>query len=241
MTPPAYNLQAIEFDQSPNTHAGVEFLTTDYRPANSRPNSQDITRKGILAGAVLATLAKAAGVEFAATDSTSSPLTSLIRHIVLAHHAFIRSELPRLYSMAELSIATCAGLHPELFPVSRKLRRLAGDLTFNMNKEETILFRQIESLERIHAASTSVSQAALAGIEDPIEDILREHAAAAALLGQIRAETRSFFLPDDACTTLTGLYKGFEAFEHNLYRHLHLENNLLFPGAIALEKELLAA
>ena len=143
--------------------------------------------------------------------------------------------------MAELSIATCAGLHPELFPVSRKLRRLAGDLTFNMNKEETILFRQIESLERIHAASTSVSQAALAGIEDPIEDILREHAAAAALLGQIRAETRSFFLPDDACTTLTGLYKGFEAFEHNLYRHLHLENNLLFPGAIALEKELLAA
>jgi regulator of cell morphogenesis and NO signaling len=241
MTPPPYSLQTIDFDQPATAHTGEEFPPADFSPANHRPNSGGITRNGILAGAVLARLAIAAGVEFAATDSTSSPLTSLIRHIGLAHHAFIRNELPRLYSMAEISIATCAGLHPELIPVSRKLRRLAGDLTFNMNKEETILFRQIESLERIHAAGSAVSQASLAGLEDPIEDILREHEAAVALLGQIRAETRSFFLPDDACPTLSGLYNGLEAFERNLYRHLHLENDLLFPGAIALEKELLAA
>jgi regulator of cell morphogenesis and NO signaling len=57
----------------------------------------------------------------------------------------------------------------------------------------------------------------------------------------MRTSTQGFTPPSGACPTLVGLLHGLDAFEKDLHRHVHLENNLLFPRAIALESELLAA
>jgi regulator of cell morphogenesis and NO signaling len=42
--------------------------------------------------------------------------------------------------------------------------------------------------------------------------------------------------PDDACISYQTLYKALADFEADLHQHIHLENNILFPRAIAMEK-----
>jgi regulator of cell morphogenesis and NO signaling len=71
--------------------------------------------------------------------------------------------------------------------------------------------------------------------------MMNEHEAAGALLEEMRASTGGFTPPADACPTLVGFLDGLDAFERDLHRHVHLENNLLFPHAIEMEKEVVVA
>jgi regulator of cell morphogenesis and NO signaling len=71
--------------------------------------------------------------------------------------------------------------------------------------------------------------------------MIHEHEGAAELLEQLRTATQGFTPWPGACPTTGGLYYGLNAFEADLHRHVHLENNLLFPLAIAIEEKLLAA
>lgn len=71
--------------------------------------------------------------------------------------------------------------------------------------------------------------------------MIHEHEGAATLLSEMRGVTHGFVPWPEACPTTVGLYHGLDAFERDLHRHVHLENNLLFPRAIALEKKVLVA
>jgi len=78
-------------------------------------------------------------------------------------------------------------------------------------------------------------------VGSPIQMMVNEHEAAGALLDEMRSATGNFTPPEGACPTTVGLMDGLDAFERDLHRHIHLENNLLFPMAIDLEKELAVA
>jgi regulator of cell morphogenesis and NO signaling len=67
--------------------------------------------------------------------------------------------------------------------------------------------------------------------------MMQEHEAAGALLETMRVSTNGFTPGPQACPTLVGLLDSLAAFERDLHRHVHLENNLLFPMAIAMEQE----
>jgi regulator of cell morphogenesis and NO signaling len=62
-----------------------------------------------------------------------------------------------------------------------------------------------------------------------------EHDSAGTLLARMREVTRDYTLPEDACNTFRGLYHGLQEMEADLHQHIHLENNILFPRAAALE------
>jgi regulator of cell morphogenesis and NO signaling len=72
-------------------------------------------------------------------------------------------------------------------------------------------------------------------IANPIAVMEREHVSAGGALGEIRSLTGDFQPPSYACTTVRALYEGLQALESDLHLHIHLENNILFPRAIALE------
>ena len=55
---------------------------------------------------------------------------------------------------------------------------------------------------------------------------------------KIRALSQDYTLPADACASYTLLYKMLEDFENDLFTHIHLENNILFPKTMELEKSL---
>jgi len=230
-------LRSMALEQ-PETIRVFERFHLDYCCGGNRPLSAACAQKGIAAETVLEALAEAtAGTETAAQDFSRATPTELIRHIVQTHHAYVRSELPRLLPMAERCAVKHGPVHPEVTQIERQLRQLGEELISHLNKEEMILFPYIEALEQSRVSNAPAPHACFDRVESPIQAMLNEHEAAGALLDAMRTATQNFAPPAGACPTLVGLYHGIDAFERDLHRHVHLENNLLFPLAIALEKE----
>jgi regulator of cell morphogenesis and NO signaling len=240
MTTSQSTLRSIALAQ-PATIRVFERFHLDYCCGGNRPLAEACAQKNISVDAILAALAEATTAPEPARDFTQATPTELIQHIVSTHHAYVRSELPRLLPMAERCAAKHGPAHPEVIQSERQLRQLGTELLNHLSKEELILFPYIESLERFQNGVGPAPHACFPTVESPIQMMLNEHEAAGALLEQMRASTNNFTPPADACPTLVGLYDGIDAFERDLHRHVHLENNLLFPRAIALEKEVLVA
>ncbi len=227
--------------EHPATIRVFEHFQLDYCCGGNRPLGEICAEKCIAAEVVLAALAEAVDRKPAAEDLSSATSAELIRHIVQTHHAFIRSELPRLQAMAERVASKHSPIHPEASFIQRNLAQLAEELLFHLNKEERILFPYIENLERSREENAAPHTACFGSVESPIRQMIHEHEGAAHLLEEMRTATRGFMPWPGACPTTAGLYYGLKAFETDLHRHVHLENNLLFPRAIALEQEALTA
>ncbi|MGA2808469.1 MAG: iron-sulfur cluster repair di-iron protein [Terracidiphilus sp.] len=238
MTTTQSTLRSIALDQ-PATIRVFERFHLDYCCGGDRPLALACVQKGIDPTEVLAALADATRAPEPASDFTEATLSELIHHIVRIHHAYVRSELPRLLPLAERVAAKHGPGHPEVIEIEKGLCQLAGDLLFHLDKEEKILFPYIEALEKSRALGAIAPRSCFASVESPIQSMLHEHEAAGALLDQMRTASRNFAAPAGACPTYVGLYDGLDAFEKDLHRHVHLENNLLFPRAIALEQEVL--
>ena len=228
-------LRTIALSQ-PATIRVFERFGLDYCCGGNRTLATACTEKGLDMSAVLPALAETAAGAPAEPDFTQVTASELISHIVSTHHAFVRRELPRLGTLAEKVVQQHGQRHPELFEIQSRLQMLGEDLLQHLHKEEVILFPYIESLERCRNGQGDLPQACFGSIESPIRVMIDEHETAAALLEQMRALSGGFTPPPDACPTLAGFYDGLAAFERNLHRHVHLENNLLFPRAIEMEQ-----
>ena len=225
----------------PATIRVFERFHLDYCCGGNRPLREACAEKGLDIETVLTGLAAATGdTKAEAEDFSKATLTELIGHIVATHHGYVRSELSRLLPMAEKVAAKHGPKHPEFRRIEEQLGALAGELTPHLQKEETILFPYIEALERNGEGSGSAPHACFGTVEGPIRAMVNEHEAAGGLLESMRAATQGFTPPEWGCPTVVGLLHGLEEFEKDLHRHVHLENNLLFPRAIALESELMA-
>jgi regulator of cell morphogenesis and NO signaling len=226
--------------ENPATIRVFERHHLDYCCGGRRPLAEACAEKGLDLAAVLTEMdASLAGTATAERDFTQATLAELIRHIVQTHHAFVRSELPRLYPLAEKVARKHGPVHPPYVEVEHQLRQLGAELMDHLAKEEAILFPYIEALEKSRNGG-ELPHACFATVASPIQMMLHEHEAAGALLEKMRTATNGFTPPADACPTLAGLLHGLAEFERDLHRHIHLENNLLFPRAIAMERPALA-
>jgi regulator of cell morphogenesis and NO signaling len=153
----------------------------------------------------------------------------------------LREELPRLSQMAAKVVDAHGKRHPELAPTAAALGALRQELEMHMMKEERILFPYIERLEGLAAAGQPLAASPFGSIAAPIGMMEHEHDSAAQLLARMRELTSGYTAPGDACTTFRGLYFGLAELEKALHEHIHLENNVLFPRATRLEKELCGA
>ncbi len=236
----ATTLRSIALEH-PATIPVFEHFQLDYCCGGNRPLDQACTEKCIAAEMVLAALHEAVDRKPAEQDLSGATAAELIRHIVATHHAFVRSELPRLRTMAEKVARKHGPIHVEATFIARNLEQLAEELLFHLNKEERILFPYIEQLEQSQKENAAPPTACFGSVESPIRQMITEHEGAAGLLQEMRAATRGFTPWAGACPTTAGLYFGLKAFERDLHRHVHLENNLLFPRAIALEQSAMTA
>lgn len=233
-------LRSIALEQ-PATIRVFENYHLDYCCGGNRPLGDVCAEKGLATDEVLGALQAATAGHVDVRDFTQSTLAELIHHIVNTHHAYVRVELQRLQPMAERVAAKHGPRHPEAIDIERGLVQLADELIFHLHKEERILFPYIEALERSRTEDGAAPSSCFGTVESPIKAMMSEHEAAGALLEKMRAETHGFTPPPGACPTYVGLYDGLDAFERDLHRHVHLENNLLFPRAIEMEKQSLIA
>jgi regulator of cell morphogenesis and NO signaling len=162
-------------------------------------------------------------------DWTRETLSSLAAYIVATYHDRLREELPRLEALALRVLRVHGAKEPRLLGrIDAIVRELSADLAEHMRKEELVLFPAIDRLEA-GAGDAFGGRLAL-----PIGVMEQEHDAAGALLAELRDVTSGFEPPAWACTTCTALYAGLAELEREMHVHVHLENNVLFPGALRL-------
>lgn len=168
----------------------------------------------------------------ATQDWTTAPLAQLCDHIVATHHAYLKTELPRLTEL----IAKVVNAHGDKDPNLARLRQVFADLRNelepHMLKEERILFPAIRQLEQASARPSFP----FGTVANPIRMMEHEHDIAGHALTLIRELTRDFEVPADACNTYRALLDALREFQADLHQHIHKENNILFPRAQALEK-----
>jgi regulator of cell morphogenesis and NO signaling len=170
----------------------------------------------------------------AEADWTAAPLANLINHIVGIHHRYLRSELPRLQRLFERVVAAHAASHPELAEAQQVFAALHQELDSHMWKEEHVLFPWVVMLE----SRDTMQNHPCGSVNNPIRVMEHEHRDAAEALERLRQLTSDYQAPRDACPTYQALLAGLLELEHDLHRHIHKENNILFPRAAALEAAL---
>lgn len=163
----------------------------------------------------------------------------LIDYIINNHHSYIRDVSPTILLHLQKCVAAHSRRHPELIKVEALFRRTIAELMHHMHKEEQILFPYIKHLYRSELNGTIPPVARFGKVENPINMMLAEHETAGANLSEIRELLNGYTIPEDACTTLQLAYKELEGFESDLHKHVFLENVIVFPKAIRLEKELM--
>lgn len=165
----------------------------------------------------------------AEVDAAAMGLGQLADHIESTHHAYLKAELPRLVEMADRVAAKHGWRDSRLPEVAAAVNTLAAEMTDHMRKEEKILFPLVREIEAGAADGFHCGS-----IANPIRQMEVEHESAGNLIARLRLLTEGFTPNADACNTHRALLGGLEEFESDLHRHVHKENNVLFPRALAL-------
>ena len=163
----------------------------------------------------------------------------LIDHIVSIHHTFTRDAIGRLDILLEDVLHHHGRNHPELREIAGFYNELKNDLTVHMQKEEIVLFPYIKELHRNHESHRPLSFHWFGTIQTSVRQLMNEHDSAGSLLCNIRRVANDFQVPADACLRFGALYSGLQELESDLHRHIHLENNVLFPLTVKMEQSLL--
>jgi len=160
--------------------------------------------------------------------------------IVRTHHNYVRESIPPLLAFLNKVNKVHGERHPELNEIYNQFEECSVELTHHMVKEENILFPAINKLSAAKELGLKNVQTFFFGpLANPISMMQQEHETEGRRFERIAELTNNYTAPEDACTTYRVAFQKLEEFQNDLFRHIHLENNILFPRAAALEEELM--
>ena len=172
----------------------------------------------------------------AARDWTSSDsLTTMAGDIVSTYHAYTREELLTLEPLARKVLGVHGDRRPELTDVLALLCALRDDMLPHMLKEEQILFPYVAQMEEAAQGHRAAPTPFFGTVKNPVRKMMAEHDRVGELLASLRSATEEYTPPESACFSYRELYRRLSDFEQRTHEHIHIENNLFFPRAIALE------
>lgn len=203
-----------------------EQLRLDYCCGGRQTLAAACTKRGLELDEVLDALRalderdpESAGVE--SRDWREAGTGELCAHIVTVHHDGLRDSLPRI----ERLLATVVRVHGDSAPLLRDAERrfseIRSELEPHLASEENELFPACIAAEK---TGTPVSEPMVAEHET-------EHAALGHALTALRALCGDYDRRSALCNTHRALLNELEAFERDLHRHVHEENNILLPRA----------
>jgi regulator of cell morphogenesis and NO signaling len=170
-------------------------------------------------------------------DWQKAALGDLIAHIQNAHHKYVKTEIGRLRPLLDKVCNVHGVQHPELIQLRTHFHTLAQELGTHMMKEEMVLFPYIERMEESLLSGEPILPAPFGTVTNPVVKMVHEHDSAGNLVRHMRQLSNGYTPPDGACTSYKTLYSALAEFEQDLHQHVHLENNILFPGAVKMEQE----
>jgi len=167
-------------------------------------------------------------------------LDFLAQYIVNQHHTYVKRSIPLLVELSQKVARVHGAAHPEVVQINECFHAVANELVAHMYKEEEILFPYIEALAQASRSENSISRPGFGSVQNPIRMMEHEHENAGLLLKEIETLSNHYTPPQEACNSYRVLYGKLQEFTDDLHQHIHLENNILFPKAIALESKFVA-
>ena len=213
------------------TVAVLEKYHLDFCCKGKRTLAAACTEKGLS----VETIAKELETATTTLQNNKMPFTAmsaeqLISYILIHHHFYVKQSMPTILGHLEKVAFKHGDHYPYMIEVLKIFKEINEEMTTHMYKEETILFPRIKEVEALsnQKQNKNVSDRYIAA---PIHAMEQEHEHAGDLLYTIRDLTNTYTPPAEACTTFQVCLAELKEFEEDLHRHVHFENNLLFPMA----------
>lgn len=209
----------------------LEKYHLDFCCGGKRTLAEVCTEKGIDIDEVISALETANTAEEPPVVSFADMnAEQLIRHILVNHHFYLRQTMP----VIEEHLIKVASRHGERFPHMKEVLSLfvtlKKEMDQHMQKEEIVLFPRIREVELMSVRNRG-QQFPEGYIDNPVHMMEHEHDEAGSIVERIRVLTGDYTPPEGACNTFHIVLKELNYFEEDLHKHVHLENNLLFPLA----------
>ena len=170
------------------------------------------------------------------SDWQKESLAELVEHIKKTHHQYTRDEIARLGPLFQKVCSVHGKNHPELLHIRASFQGLSQELTMHMMKEEMVLFPYMVRMEEAVLQNEPVLPPPFGSVQNPVSMMEHEHESAGNALRAMRQASGGYKPPADACVSYQTLYQALAEFEADLHQHIHLENNILFPRAVAMEQ-----
>jgi len=173
------------------------------------------------------------------SDFNTWDLDFLTDYIINTHHKYVK-EANELIIQYSDKVAKVHGHHfTETIEINKLFHEIANELNMHMQKEEQILFPFIKEIAKAKKEGIRLSPPPFGSIQNPINMMEMEHTDAGEILFKIKDLSNNHTPPEGACNTFKALYSKLEEYQNDLFQHIHLENNILFPKAIQYEQELM--
>lgn len=167
------------------------------------------------------------GHNYAAWD-----LSFLADYIINTHHRYLNENTDQIVAYTRKIADVHGAHHPELSEIATIFSSIAADMSVHLQEEEELLFPTIKRIEAAIKAENTPMEKDRETIQSALEKLHLEHEALGDAVHTIRHLANNYSIPDDACNTFVVTYQKLREFEDDLHKHVHLENNILFPKAI---------
>lgn len=191
---------------------------------------------------ILLELQKIVGQNFsnAAIDFDSWELDFLTDYILNVHHTYLAKALPDIQQQIKKFLDEHRKKFAELAELESIINQFMKEIPPHMKKEEEIFFPYIKQIYHAHKHRESYARLLIRTLRKPLEEVmLKEHETTGGNLHRLRTITNNYTPPANACLSHKITFAKLKELDYDLVQHIHLESNILFPKAIAMEKELL--
>ena len=163
----------------------------------------------------------------------------LVDYIIQTHHNYMRRSIPELLRLGHNVSTMASDDFPETKEINRLVIEIAGRARQHLTSEEYALFPYILEMEMVRDSKLPFNASKFGGVETPIHTIESEHKVCIGLLKSIRSLSNKYIAPDSASNDHRYWYQLLQEFDADTHLHIHLEDNILFPRALALENDLI--
>jgi regulator of cell morphogenesis and NO signaling len=164
----------------------------------------------------------------------------MIDYIINVHHAYLRQSLPLIKDLMTTFVKGHRNQYPYLDIVLETYLELSSFLLDHLQEEEEKVFPYIKHMSHTYKHNETYGRLFVKNWNKPLKQVLQsDHQHVSALLLQLRKESNQYTFGEDACTNHLVIYQKLQELDDDIVQHQHLENNILFPKAILMEKELL--
>jgi len=163
----------------------------------------------------------------------------LIDFITHIHHTYIYRVIPPLSVELQSFTLGHKAKYPELTKVAELFAALSETLQIHSKHEDEIIFPYIRQIESAHRSREPYGKLFVRTLRKPLHLLEKEHRRIKEMLDNLDLITAKFTAPDSSCLQYHIYYKKLEEVYNHLVQYKYLEQTLLLPRAIAIERELL--